>query len=335
MESPNFLLKLSKSFITNDVKKLINEDLNPMLNEVINQLNQSIQQYLIYNSNNLINTNSFDLRKSAIVDAISYLLNKVLAPETGKLSINSLFERFTENTNVFNLYNFLESFGISKKNSSISNVENVGKFSFNLNSLLLTGLNTFSDFSFLSPKNGYTFDNSLIVKDIEINVSFDFSILLSGSTADFNGYSLMQSNTVSIVLNNTEASCQIQAVSPIGAGRDYTNSQCIDIDCIGSLFTNETKVNSFGVNLSLSSFNIDTEIFNQTDEENQTEILEKKVYTFAINLTQIILKEYYDTIMLYLSVFSIPAINENIKTSLSNISCKYIPDEKYNDFGQL
>ena len=51
-----------------------------MLDEVINQLNQSVQQYLIYNSNNLINTNAFDLRKSSIVDAISYLLNKVLAP---------------------------------------------------------------------------------------------------------------------------------------------------------------------------------------------------------------------------------------------------------------
>ena len=187
-----------------------------------------------------------------------------------------MFERFTENTNVFNLYNFLESFGISKKISSISNVEDVSEFSFNLNSLLLTGLNTFSDFHFFRLKMDTHLKNSLMVKDIEINVSFDFSILLSGSTEDSNGYSLWQSNTVNMVLNNTEESCQIQAVSPIGAGRDYTNSKCLDIDCIGSLFTNETKVNSFGVNLSLSSFNIDTEICNQTDEENQTERLEKK-----------------------------------------------------------
>lgn len=331
VESDNSMLKASKIFIPNVLKKMIDEDLNPMLQGIVVQLNQSVQQFLANsNGSSTLFTDAFDLRKSSIVDALSFLLNKVLAPDTGKLSINSLFERFSQNTNAVNLYSLLETFGIDKKISLTSNIDNVGDFSFNLNSLLISGLNTFSDFSLLSPKNGYTFDNSMSIKKIDISTSFEFSILLSGEIADSNGYSLWQSNTVNIVLNNTGFSCQIQAVSPVGAGEDYTNSQCLNMDCIGSLFTNETKVNSLGVNLSLSAFNIDNEPLNKTI--NETESLETKVYTLAVNLIQTILGNYYDTILLYLAAFTIPAINENIYSSLTNITCEYIPDEEYNDF---
>lgn len=333
VESNNSLLKLSKGFIPTVLKTMINDDLNPMLENLVGQLNETMQQILIYGNNNeLLNTDAFDLRKSSVVDAISYFLNKVLAPKTGKLSINSLFQRFTENTNVLDLYSILRSIGINDKISSSSSIDNVGDFSFNLHSLSLKGLDTFSDFSFLSPKNGHTFDNSISIKDIDISVSFDFSIMLAGSIADSNGYWLFQKDTVNIVLNDNSAKCQIQAVIPNGAGRDYTDAQCLNMDCIGSLFTNETKINSIGVDLTLSNFNIDNEPLNKTIDVNESERLETKLYGAIINFTQTILDDYYDTIMVYLWAFSIPAINKNIYNSINNVSCKYIPDEDYNDF---
>ena len=316
------------------ISEVIDENLNPLLTTLFDNLNNHAAAYFMneYVDNGTLESfhdDISDLTKSTIIDALSFILNKFISPD-GILSINSVIDRLLSGAQSIRLSTLLPLFGVNGPLSLLIAPEGFGNISLSLYDLAISGLNTFADFDFLHSVNEYTFNNSMSLDNLDLNLSFGFSILADSPNFSSNGITLTQNDDINISLENNQVSIQMQAITKEGSSDHYTDAQCMNADCIGAMFSeNGTQLNSFMLNTTIKKFDIESADLNGEEDKD---MIEHSIYTFASTTLNYVLSEYKNAIFLYAISYAVPAVNNQINNTLSALECQYLPDEPYSDF---
>ena len=335
-----FIIKeLLKSFLPNIFQNLIGNNVPTILNNLFDQLNTFGDPYMSLLKIQAVQnwaekyfdidpTAIKDLRTASVIDMFRFLLNVFIAPG-GKFDINWVFNKLTNDTGIFPLSNYQDTMNFTMPINFSLPIENVADFNFTIKEMTLSGLNTFKDFNFFSAKNGYTFDSSLGISNLSINIEFGMSVYVyDHPTISYGGNILTVDDNITITLNDNKLSFELQLVSPKDAGDDYTDGQCMNISCIEALFTpNETRINSIHTENDLELLKIFPVDYNESSQEYA---LENSIYIALQNSLKFFQNKYSSVFGFYtnalFNIYLLPVV-DNLITEL--LESAYCPDFDY------
>ena len=298
---------------TNVIEKNIIQTLNTKLSEMFQNVNDIILNGVYPDELNITMDESVlaDLKYSPIMGSLSYLLTN-LTGVNGKLSLNHLVNIFTYDTGIVRLKDLYEKeihfeFNLTDENNTSS-----GNFEFTLDDLNISGLNTWKEFRALEPYDPLQLFTYTNLGNLTINVSFSLRVKLDNDSNLVKEEAILfEKAQLRMNLQNNKLNAMIQFPFNDKRAMEYTNQECINIDCVLDLVdSNGTGITALSLNESFSYLTL--EIKGGEDlEEDLSDAVEK--------LTDLFISSFNNEIGLL--------INGLINTSLINFA-----NNKLNEF---
>ena len=298
---------------TNVIEKNIIQTLNIKLSEMFQNVNDIILNGVYPDELNITMDESSlsDLKYSPIMGSLSYLLTN-LTGVNGKLSLNHLVNIFTYDTGIVRLKDLYEKeihfeFNLTDENNTSS-----GNFEFTLDDLNISGLNTWKEFRALEPYDPLQLFTHTNLGNLTINVSFSLRVKLDNDSNLVKEEAILfEKAQLRMNLQNNKLNAMIQFPFNDKRAMEYTNQECINIDCVLDLVdSNGTGITALSLNESFSYLTL--EIKGGEDlEEDLSDAVEK--------LTDLFISSFNNEIGLL--------INGIINTSLINFA-----NNKLNEF---
>jgi len=325
------LLKIVLQIIKKNIieAKLI-ETLNTQLGELFNKVNKIILNGVEPDKLNITikKQDLSNLRKSSLISAASYLLNNLTGIE-GPLNLNKLVNMFTYNSGIVRLHEIYDKPIHFEFNLTNSDNSSLGNFDIGLEDLNVSGLNTWQNFSALEPYDNISLNSYTVLKNLTINVTFSIKIILDNSS------SLVTEETVLYEKANLRTNLHDNILNallqlPINKKKlnDYTNKECLNLDCISDL------PDSNGTGISALSLD---EIFSYIilEVDRNTGGLEEDVDDTIDKLVSLFIKSFDDKISLLINALLnttvINLANREINNYLYSTSCPGISDPDDNE----
>lgn len=273
-----FFANLVKPFIpllTNAAMDLINNNtkiyslINPLIEESSGNLFAQINKYLrseinepkpihipIHNANDLIT-----LVKSPIIDWLRFVLNDLVGDASNPLNFNNLINRFMGPSALLKLTALGKEFGFQVPIVISSPIpESQTTVDFIIKEVIISGINTWNDLSFLQPdpSSPFILDSHTGLGNLKINISTTIKFTsidintsaVSHYSQDLDLYTELVSNTMDL---------DIQIAAPKGVGNNFTDAQFTNIDCLSKLVDmKETGVTKLLFNTTFRTFEYDT-----------------------------------------------------------------------------
>ena len=320
------VLKLIKTSVIE--KKLI-ETMNTKFGELFQKVNNIIQNGVepkeLYIS--IKEQDRTDLKKSTLISAVGYLLNNLTGAD-GPLSLNNLVNIITKDTGVIHLHEFYNKsihfeFNITDKDNS-----SLGNFDIGLEDLNVSGLNTWKNFTALEPYNKILIRSYTDLQDLTINISFSLKIKLDNTSKIVEEETILYEKAYlrTNLVNNTLKSL-IQLPVNSKKLKDYTNKQCLNLDCISDLAdSNGTGITALSLNETF------TYIILEVDQEGG---LEEDVDDTISKIVDLFVSSFDDKISLFINALLnttvIDLANKQINKYLYSTSCPSIQDPENNE----
>lgn len=322
--------------IKSNAQKIVCQTIQPTIkkygSEFFTKIANYIRPYIDGPSSIEIPINSAkmtDLRGSQVIDLINFLLTN-LTTGTTPLNLNSLVNRFSKETGIFDYQDMASLFSLPPELTfeipvNVNDINATIKFA--LKSLVLSGLNTWKNFTILAPISPFVLDTTTSLDSLGINSTFQINITISGlvDTADVE---LSETAFFHMNMENNTLDFQLQYATEKGTGKNYTISQCTDPTCLLKLASPDgTGFKIFSINTSIGM--IDLGMAEASIEEEIQETINTVCDFFIHNYRQQIpmLMNFLlnDLGRTYLN----SAINDTLRTS----ECGTFEEEPYHEFG--
>ena len=262
-----------------------------------------------------------DLRTSTLIDFLRYALDNITGIN-GPLSFNTLINRFTNNTGAFALSSILNYFNVPLPFMfSIPIVDLNATINMSIPDITFSGLNTWDEFQFLTPISPYELDTNTSMQDLDISLSFSMNISIDNEIITTGDTYLREDADLNIDLEKNHMDFRFQLANPQGSGLNYTDSQCLDLDCLLALASPE------GTGMTMLDFNT---TINNITLLAESQSMDKEVRDFFNNIIKFFVDNYYDVIPAFLNgfinEFAIDNVNKLINQTLTTANCQYIAD---------
>ena len=326
-----FFKSFVKSFIMNNIGSLIctNAPIGDSITQGFSMANKIIRPFLNDTDPIFIpiGPNMADLRKSAVVDVIRFLLTEFIGIG-GPLNLNSLFNRFTNNTGRFQLSSITKYFGLAfPVYFSIPIKPLDACINISINEFNFSGMNTWSDFTFFEPSDEHTLDTHTAMTDLGINSSFTINVSTNGSMVNTGGSYLSEEADLIMYMRNNSMDFKLQVASPEAAGANYKSAQFFDPICIEKLLSPE------GTGLTFIKFVTDIDVISL---EASKEDLEIEIRTFINNIVKFFITNYEQIIPVFINSFindyAVPYVNNMVNSTLQKGDCMYQPEYPYKQY---
>ena len=315
------VLKLIK---TNFIEAKLIETMNTKFGELFQKANDIIQNGVepkeLYIS--IKEQDRTDLKKSTLISAVGYLLNNLTGAD-GPLSLNNLANIITQDTGIFQLHEFYNKSIHFEFNITGQDNSSLGNFDIGLEDLNISGLNTWKNFTALEPYNKILIRSYTDLEDLTINVSFSLKITLDNTSKIVEEETILYEKAYlrTNLINNTLKSL-IQLPVNSKKAKDYTNKQCLNLDCISDLAdSNGTGISALSLNETF------TYIILEVDQEGG---LEEDVDDTISKLVELFISSFDDKISLFINALLnttvIDLANNQINKYLYSTTCQNIPD---------
>ncbi|KAH0786032.1 hypothetical protein GPJ56_010050 [Histomonas meleagridis] len=270
----------------------------------------------------------YDLRRSPLINAVRFLLTKLIGTQ-GPLNLNSLVNRFTNETGAFNLSDLIGFFGVEMPFAFSIPIADLGAvLGLSIDELGFSGMNTWNAFTFFEPLNEYVFDSYTGMDSLGLNLSFTINVTFENSTIiDTQGVSLSEVADLKLLLTENHMEIQLQIASPEGAGVNFTNTQSINIDCLKTLVDSGTGAKYLSFQTSISNINL----------EASKGDLELDIRTTINNIITLFIENYRSAIPPLLNslinTYALNFVNTELNNFLNGSSCDAnLTDPPYEEF---
>ena len=325
----NMLVNILKDKIQPLICETIPDFLGTELGTLFNAVNQVIIPYLNGSTPYVIPVGEgmTDLRTSTIVDFLRYALSNITGIN-GPLNFNSLFNRFTNNTGSFALSSILNYFDVPLPFFFSIPVEDLNAtINMSIPDISFGGLNTWDEFEFLTPIDAYELDTNTSLQNLDIHLQFSMNITVDSSVITTGDSYLREDASLNVDLDSNHMDLRFQLANPQGSGLDYTNSQCLDLNCLMALASpNGTALTMLDFNTSINNITLLAE----------SEAMDKEVRDFFNNIIKFFVDNYKEVIPAFLNgfinEFAVKNINNLLNQTLTENHCDYIEDPPYRDF---
>ena len=235
------ILKLVLKIIkTNVIEKYIVNILNMKLEEIFYQLNDIIlngaepdELYITVKEKDLA-----DIRQSSIIGSIGYLLTNFTGAN-GPLSLNDLVNIFTYDTGIIRLKDLYDKKIEFEFNLTDKNNITLGDVQFELNDLNISGLNTWKKFDALEPYTPIQLNTFTLLQNFTLNTTFAINIKLYNTSHIVQNATILYENVfLRTNLQNNSLNAFLQLPVNNTAAKQYTNKECLDMNCIIDLADN-------------------------------------------------------------------------------------------------
>ncbi|KAH0792051.1 hypothetical protein GPJ56_004060 [Histomonas meleagridis] len=324
------IIDLLKDYIGPMVCKSAPAAIGDAMTKVFNMTNTVIRPFLNETSPILIpvGSNMYDLRKSPIINAVRFLSSKLIGIN-GPLNLNVLMNKFSNNTGFISIRQLIQQFGVSMPFKFSVPIQSLNaSINLSLNELNFSGMNTWNEFNFIDPIDAYTLDTHTGMEELGINLSFTINVSADGSIISTGETFLSEAGDLDMILHNNSMNMRLQVASPVGAGVNYTNTQCTDINCLKNLLSTE------GTGSTYLKFITSIESINLIASKQDMEV---KIREFINNIVKLFVENYREIIPpflnSYINTYVLQIVNEKLNQLLINENdCPYLPDPPYNEF---
>lgn len=305
------------------------QKLGPNITEMIKPFNDMVRDNLNGSTPYVLpfDDKVIELDTNVIFKALRYVFD-TLIENNGPFDLNKLLNRITHNTGKFTLKDLLNITDSMKDFFNFTTVFEVPLPSLNyslrisLDDFFIDGLNTFHDISLLHVISHYELHTNIGLKHFDVGAA----VTLDLKEINTSNIQLGQKVEVRIILDDNKIGFIAQLALPEGRGNDYSSAQCIDIDCIGALFSSQgTGFTNFNLTTTLSEASINLTTGSLQDKLN-----------IAVNYLFDYVSAHYGkftgafvTGVLHDKV--IPLINDLISTKIDEAECKPQEDPPYKD----
>ncbi|KAH0795623.1 hypothetical protein GPJ56_000502 [Histomonas meleagridis] len=272
-----------------------------------------------------------DLRDSVIIDALRFLLTEFIGM-TGPLNINSLMNRFTNSTGSFDLIPVLEYFGLKTPLTISTNLTN-GTLDVIFNSIGLSGMNTFNEFSLFVPTSSYILDNHIALDSLGVTLNISLNITSTDGVVHTNGIPVLKTFDFDLLTNDDSIDFELQIASPKGQGNNYTNPMCLNMACLSKMiYPNQTGIYdlTIGTELLNTTLNLDPPL--DTNKPLEAEVLQllSNVRSYLSYSVHGLLNPLLNFAMKNIGN---DAINKALSNALMNADdCESLPEYPYDQF---
>ena len=320
------ILKLIKTSV---IEKNLIETMNTKFLELFQKVNDIILNGVEPKELNIAikEQDRTDLKNSALISAVGYLLNNLTGAD-GPLSLNNLVNMITHDTGIIHLHEFYNKSIHFEFNLTDKNNGSLGMFDIGLEDLNVTGLNTWRNFKALEPFNKILLRTYTDLQNLTIDICFSIKIKLD------NNSKLVEKETIlyekaylrtNLVNNTLKGLIQL----PVNSKKlkDYTNKQCLNLDCISDLAdSNGTGITALSLNETF------TYIILEVDQEGG---LEQDVDDTISKIVDLFVSSFVDKISLFINALLnttvIDLANKEINNYLYSASCPNIQDPEDNE----
>lgn len=272
-----------------------------------------------------------DLRTSQVIDLMRYILTNLTSAD-GPLNLNLVFNKLSENTGVFDYQDIAKLIGLPTNldfEIPIENSELNTTLNFTLKDVVISGLNTWTDFTIIEPISPFVLDTHTGLGQFGINVSFLINVSLDG-IIETGGTDLSETASLYFYMENNTLDLQFQIAHENNVGINYTHAQCMDLDCLISLGSPEgTGVRMLELNTTLGQIGI----------EAASGHLEKELQESINTIIKFFIFNYKRQIPVFLngfiSMYGTTFLNNKINETFQNTECNYIPNVPYEPFNKL
>ena len=268
-----------------------------------------------------------DVRNSSILGSVAYLLSN-LTGANGPLSLNNIVNIFTFDTGIFHLKDIYDKEIHFEFNLTDGNNNSLGNFEFYLDDLNVSGLNTWRDFNALEPYDSLQLLTFTNLDNLTINVSFSLRIKLDNtSKLVLNESILYEKAQFRTNLQNNTLNAFLQLPLNKTKGKEYSNKECLDINCVVDLADNNgTGINALSFNETFTYLIL--EVIEGGDlEEDLDDTIDKLTDLFVYNFNQ----QISLLINALLNSTVINLANNKLNEFLFSQSCSGIPDPEYTE----
>ncbi|KAK8882627.1 hypothetical protein M9Y10_045269 [Tritrichomonas musculus] len=270
-----------------------------------------------------------NLKQSQIIDLLRFVLTN-LTNSDGPLNLNNLINRFSDDTGIFDYYDFANYLGLPLQLSFEIPIENDDFNStiyFTIKDIILSNLNTWKDLTIIDPISPFVLDTHTSLENLGINLTFEINASMEG-VVDSGKVDLSETAFICLDMQNNSMDFQLQFATEKGAGLNYSTAQCIDLDCLMKLASPEgTGFKKFEFNTSIG----DIEFGSPEDS------LEESIQAMINTIFDFFISNYREQIPVFLNgfinEFGTNYINQAIKNTLRNTTCDDIKDPLYHPFG--
>ena len=302
------------------VSKMLSELIDNKLTELFHKAND-----LILNGSEPIPLNvsiekPVDLRNSSVIDVIGFLLSKFTGAN-GPLSFNHLFSIISNGTGEIHLHDFynqsiLFNFNISDKDDNF-----LGNVEFGILDLNLSDLNTWGDFNALIPNqlSPVKLDTYTYLKALGINLTFSIQVTLEKESGIVTSDAILyeEAQLVTRLINNSLWG-QMQLPSYSGRVDNYSNAQCLNLQCIIDLFDEKgTGINQLSLN----------ESFEYIKLQAGNGELEKEIDNLINDLVGLFIDSYKSQIPAFLNAI----LNSTLIDKVNNLTSNYMIKNECNN----
>ena len=272
-----------------------------------------------------------DLKKSTLISAVGYLLNNLTGAD-GPLSLNNLVNIFTEDTGIIQLHEFYNQSIHFKFNLTDGNNGSLGSFDIGLEDLNISGLNTWKNFTAIEPYNKILLRSFTDLQNLTIDISFSIKILLDNTSKLVEKEAILYEKAylrTNLVNNSLRGLIQL----PVNNKKlkDYSNKQCLNLDCISDL------ADSNGTGISALSLN-ETFTYIILEVDDQQGGLEEDLDDTISKLVKLFVSSFDDKISLLINALLnttiIDLVNKQINSYLYSVSCPSLQDPEDNEINK-
>ncbi|EAY09767.1 hypothetical protein TVAG_414190 [Trichomonas vaginalis G3] len=320
--------------------KGIRNNLAPMIYPQIQKLGENITE-MIKPFNELTRKNlngsvPFDipigsgkilLDQNVIFKALSFVTG-TLVENNGPFDLNKLLGRVTGNTGKFTLQNLLNITESMKDFFNFSTIFEIPmpdidtNITLMLDDFYIDGLNTFKDVQLLHVVDHYDLSTNINLSHFEVGIAL--SLLVKDNMSE--DYLLGQKISAGVTIDDNKLGFIAQLGLPQGRGTDYTNAQCLDIDCIGALFDKDSTAMT-NINLTTTLTNATIQLLSGQMTSTFNEAINRVLNFIAIHFGRF--TGAFITGMIHDKV--IPMVNNLITGAIGNATCKDNPDPEYHE----
>ena len=319
-----FIIELIKATIFNNILDMVSNMVSELIDNKLTELFHKANDLILNGSEpiplNVSIQKPVDLRNSSVIDVIGFLLSKFTGAN-GPLSFNHLFSIISNGTGEIHLHDFynqsiLFNFNISDKDDNF-----LGNVEFGILDLNLTGLNTWGEFNALIPNQSspVKLDTNTYLEVLGINLSFSIKVTLEKESGIVTSDAVLYEEAIlSTKLINNSLWGQMQLPSYSGKVDNYSNKQCLNLQCIINLLDeNGTGINQLNLN----------ESFEYIKLQAGNAGLEEEIDKLINDLVGLFIDSYKNQIPAFINAI----LNSTLINKINNVTSNYMINTKCED----
>ena len=189
-----------------------------------------------------------NLKKSSLMSAVAYLLNNLTGAD-GPFSFNNIANIFSQDTGIIHVKDFYTNPLNFEFDLNINN-QSLGNFYINIDDIIISGLNTWKNFTALEPYNNILLNSYTDLENLSIDLAFTLKIRLDNSSFLVREENILNEKAMfrTNLINNT-LKAMIQLPTNKNKGLSYTHQECLNLDCVMDLIdSNGTGITALSLN---------------------------------------------------------------------------------------